>query len=982
MPPVVGGDQHRRGPGNDDNRHHEGADAEDRNNNSFIMMMMTRHSRRSRIPWMKLLVVGFLGGFALFLQLTVWTLQHHVAQLQQRRQQQQQQQSSKQEHQQSHSIQSEESSSSSSSANAFPKTVKTSEAMDWVHIDSQHRRTKNMAAEAVWSLAVQEMDWDDPVVSFQISGDASGRTTTGSTDTTTTGLRLSITTSSVSSTISSSGGSSSSSAGGTMESSAAAASSEPNATRGAFYLEQAAKQGHAMAQFYLANTYASGVWPYVGVPTTLPSTSHTQATKSTSSNNREEDDTDTALPRLFSRTVQEHWNIPQVGGATGSVEERQMQQAMIYWHWSAMGGNTEAAVAMATRLGTTKSCSATLPYWSAAAHGVIDYHLRSPTSRGLVMPATDKHVLHEIHLHGGTGSQLDHDNRPDESPDALQYYHTRAADNKTDTAEAARLAFLLARYYRSGLRGVAQNVTLALQYYEQAAVSQHWEAAGKAGLMYFWGIGAKQDTIAAHKMFRIGTPGGFEGCQQRYMMRIKQKTADLSLCDSTCLTGMGLLHLLGVPLLAHVDTELATSYFKLAKDQDSADAAYYNAMTKLGWKTHFRPASSLSENGQTLLKDHYFPSDENNAIHHPTISEYQAILSDLVNAAGKGHVLAKHRLAMMYEHGVTIPNGGSTPTYVVNKDCDKAVKHYKAVVELGCPFRAQRMRKAYKQYTSGEVANALRNYLTCAESGSNIAMLNAAFLFEQGECLGLGKIDCVKASVRLWKAAAANGDSEASLRVGDFYYYGRFRENGKPPMGAWLEYVYFPENLLYQLALWVASVLGYPPSTLSEVSVTSAAQCLARDGSCPNIDLEQQHTTEKDLTSAAHYYRVATTRNDSPRAQFNLGFLYEWGLGLKQDFPLAKRHYDLAAAGSKKAELPVSIALLALSFHEFCVKCYATWKDWEAPPDSADYKLDGEVAANLSSHLPSIMSWESLLIVMLTIALWKFFESLQRRTQR
>jgi hypothetical protein len=72
---------------------------------------------------------------------------------------------------------------------------------------------------------------------------------------------------------------------------------------------------------------------------------------------------------------------------------------------------------------------------------------------------------------------------------------------------------------------------------------------------------------------------------------------------------------------------------------------------------------------------------------------------------------------------------------------------------------------------------------------------------------------------------------------------------------------------------------------------------------------------ETNFKLAAQYYRKAADAQ-SGRANFNLGFMYEWGLGLDQDFPLAKRHYDLAATHHPQAELAVSIALWFMHLHE------------------------------------------------------------------
>jgi hypothetical protein len=138
--------------------------------------------------------------------------------------------------------------------------------------------------------------------------------------------------------------------------------------------------------------------------------------------------------------------------------------------------------------------------------------------------------------------------------------------------------------------------------------------------------------------------------------------------------------------------------------------------------------------------------------------------------------------------------------------------------------------------------------------------------------------------------------------------------------------------------------------------------CNAEDGSkensCAAVDLptssavsqnENDHDEDlrrrrsqldSDLVMAAHNYQLAADRTGTARAHFNLGFMYEWGLGLKQDFPLAKRQYDLAIASSghmHESDIPVSLALLALSIHEYCVKLKLSWeKYWRRTLDNSN----------------------------------------------
>lgn len=893
-------------------------------------------------------------------------------------------------------------------------------------------------------------------------------------------------------------------------------------------LIQAANLGHPNAQLILANAYSTGLWPVQ-----YKSNSHPPHLKDSP------DDPPSSSFEIPHLHVQESFqddeslvptsNIGKMSSSsstsasavTSTMKARLRQQrhqqhkAWILWHMAAMGGNLEAAMILAYRMTYVREqhtarlstntgsstnnddttitepqmCRAQLEYYQAAADGILDWLQASPQSRAKVLPAGDKHTLHMIELFGGTSSKLDMENQPNESPQALQFYHVRATDNSAVAStknkkqlhalksEQAQASYTLAKLYHYGIRGVPQNLTMALQYYEMAAKVGHWEAAGFAGDFYLWGIGVEeQDPYKAHKYFSMGLPHGVEGCRRKLEMKLKQKQLlnqgksvspapkDIHLCDSNCLNGMGVLLVLGLPLLVSQDLQAAEQYFQLAKDQRSRDATYNLAMLRLGWKVHYRPISEAlmrrkdkdgsgddedgsdgdkKENGQTLIQDEYFPKDYI-PVNHPSQSEMQQILQDLDAAASNGHIQARHRLAKMYASGVTITHN----VEVVPRSCEKAVKHFKWILENASPHRSMRLRTAYKQYMDGDTASSLRNYLAASEY-SGLAQVNAAFLLEQGECLGLSKVDCAKASVRLYKAAADRGYAEASLRVGDFYYYGRFREDpGVVGPFGWFEYILYPEKhvpklvtkFVDKLQTLMRAVVGGSAEDSSPDAVASDDTCTTVDESCPatladgeSLDEEEdyvdQHSLETDLNMAARFYRMAAERSSSPRANFNLGFLYEWGLGLKQDFPLAKRHYDLAitsSGASREADLPATIALLCLSIHENLVRFWISWEEWlnstkekkvatpdrdskssyasgtedvtgapraavgkgEVPSVSGTHGFGRPVPGGVDRRLTKkdvlifhLLSWESLLILVLTIILSVLLQ-MRLRTRR
>lgn len=61
------------------------------------------------------------------------------------------------------------------------------------------------------------------------------------------------------------------------------------------------------------------------------------------------------------------------------------------------------------------------------------------------------------------------------------------------------------------------------------------------------------------------------------------------------------------------------------------------------------------------------------------------------------------------------------------------------------------------------------------------------------------------------------------------------------------------------------------------------------------------------------YVRLASEQQHNAQAMFNLAYMHEQGLGMKKDWHLAKRFYDLAAETSIDAKIPVALAILKLS---------------------------------------------------------------------
>jgi len=175
---------------------------------------------------------------------------------------------------------------------------------------------------------------------------------------------------------------------------------------------------------------------------------------------------------------------------------------------------------------------------------------------------------------------------------------------------------------------------------------------------------------------------------------------------------------------------------------------------------------------------------------------------------------------------------------------------------------------------------AMIRWLMAAEMGIETAQNNVAFVLDQDKTSlrssqyntvkavlngpksaslpGVGNSTYLSPRVALthWTRSAAQRNVDALVKIGDYHYYGIGLEN-------------------------------------------SAAD-----------ETEQERNGR--MEKAAGYYQTAVDTQMSALAMWNLGWMYENGIGVPQDFHLAKRYYDMSHETNKEAYLPVLLSLIKL----------------------------------------------------------------------
>ncbi|OTB05698.1 hypothetical protein M426DRAFT_319687 [Hypoxylon sp. CI-4A] len=190
-----------------------------------------------------------------------------------------------------------------------------------------------------------------------------------------------------------------------------------------------------------------------------------------------------------------------------------------------------------------------------------------------------------------------------------------------------------------------------------------------------------------------------------------------------------------------------------------------------------------------------------------------------------------------------------------DKTCGMALAYYKNVAEKAEPLVSS-WTEANQAYEEGDHELAFLDYLMAAEQGYEKAQNNVAFMLDPTQ--------------------------------------------SRLPLPSWIKRQPQRSSLLQNSALaliyWTRSAIQSNIDSLvkmgdyylngigSELALDKAAQC---------------------YTGASEYFQSA-------QALYNLGWMHENGVGLTQDFHLAKRYYDQALETNEEAYLPVTLSLLKL----------------------------------------------------------------------
>ncbi|KAG8126390.1 putative Protein sel-1 protein [Naja naja] len=493
---------------------------------------------------------------------------------------------------------------------------------------------------------------------------------------------------------------------------------------------------------------------------------------------------------------------------------------------------------------------------------------------------------------------LNESTRKSQKKEAYQYF-LRAADmNHTKAMERVSYTLLFGDYLK-------QNIQSAKELFEKLTEKGSPKGQTALGFLYASGLGVDSSQAKALVYYTFGALGGnliahmilgyrywagigvLQSCESaltHYRLVANHVASDISLTGGTVVQRIRLPDEIENPGMASgmLEEDLIQYYQFLAEKGD------VQAQVGLG-QLHLHGGRGVEQNHQRAFE--YFNQAANAGNSHA-----MAFL-------GKGNPVGQSGLGMAYLYGRGVP---------VNHEL--ALKYFQKAAEQGWVdgqlqlgsmyYNGIGVKKDYKQ--------AYKYFNLASQGGHILAFYNLA----QMHATGTGVMRSCHTAVELFKNVCERGRWSERLMTA----YNSYKDGNTN--SAVVQYLLLAEqgyevaqsNAAFILDQKEASIIEenetYPRALLHWNRAASQGYTAAR------LKLGDYHFygfgTEVDYETAFIHYRLATEQQHSAQAMFNLGYMHEKGLGIKQDIHLAKRFYDMAADASPDAQVPVFLALCKL----------------------------------------------------------------------
>jgi SEL1 protein len=571
-------------------------------------------------------------------------------------------------------------------------------------------------------------------------------------------------------------------------------------------------------------------------------------------------------------------------------------KALLHYHAAAKSGNSLAQMTLAYRynagVGVTSDCGATLFWYEQAAQDALKRFQSGPPG-GLTLPYTHLRLSDISGGVFGPGASAASTGMAKYRPAIQAMLHSLPADGSSDGRRLEDLLEFFTYHAQRGEPGYA--LRLARIYYGGSVLGPSESAARvprdyKKAREYLMRIVREVWPTDASAVAR-GGPTGVTAKQGQRGEDVKLKVDDVLAVQAGVAAGLlGRIWLRG----EGVTSNFARAWVWFSRGAEQGDAESYNGLgvmyqQGLGVPRNMRKAVEYFEMSSSAG---YMSSADGcinlAKLHYQMFNYTQAAkLFDLAVKLGNSFE-AYYYLAMINIRHGRFQRDPSNPTaYRVDapgtasyERCRSAVSGLKFAVERA-DWSDATFSRAERAWGKGMRGRALLGWSIAGERGFEAAQNNVAWVLDRDKRrLRIDALDqdqqsnaTDKLALIHWIRSAAQDNVDALVKMGDYYYYG---------LGA------------SEASVEKQSTMS-PPST-SAIKAPSAS-----------------------YDKAAACYSAAAERQTSALAYWNMGYMYERGLGVpKKDYNLAKRYYDMALELNSEAYLPVLLSLAKL----FVMACW------------------------------------------------------------
>lgn len=529
---------------------------------------------------------------------------------------------------------------------------------------------------------------------------------------------------------------------------------------------------------------------------------------------------------------------------------------------------------------------------------------------------------------------------------AFHHYSKLASRHENITAQ-----YMLGLYYSTGIGGVvARDQAKALLYYSFAAIRGDTRAEMATAFRHHGGIGAAKDCETAVKYYkrvadkainwhRSGPPGGMSWVYQAW--RIADDDGGVY-GEGASVSSSGINSRKSSP---HSDAHAAIGdvieYLDLVSQKGDSKASYNLGRIYYEGQRGLEKDYELARKYFFLVASRYWKSDSR--VVEGRTKEIEKMAAKAAGFIGRmylrGDGVAQNfeRAKVWFDRGILLGDAQS--------------QYGKGLVLLNGHGGKENVKLAMELFA----ASANQDYAP--------AQVQMGRLY-----LDQGQPDDLRIANNHFELAARHGNIEAHYYLAEMVYHGVGRERlcglalsyyknvaekAEPLVSSWADANAAYEAGDYELALLqylMAAEQGYERAQTNVAYMLdkhrprmASAEWLGwlgrpeqAGGLLDNTELalihwtrssRQSHTdslvkmgdyyfygigTEQDVGKAVQCYAGASDYSQSAQALFNLGWMHENGVGLKQDFHLAKRYYDHALEVNEEAYLPVTLGLLKL----------------------------------------------------------------------